>query len=188
MQFTSKLCRGFHPSALSSSPMESPLQFTFCLPQDALGRQRGCLVGLHQPPSHLPQGWGVLLVRAIDHAAVQQVRDLVHLLRVAEGAAQLGSRHGPHEVHAPLAVLLVEGVVAGDGDGEALGVLDLLVHKARPVLGAALDAGGVGVCKPEERGVGEVVVHELPPLHHVVGVQLCGGVHVRHDVDGDEPG
>ena len=27
------------------------------------------------------------------------------------------------------------------------------------------------------------MVHELPPLHHVVGVQLTGGVHVRHDVD-----
>ena len=38
---------------------------------------------------------------------------------------------------------------------------------------------------PEERGVGHVVVHELPPLHHVVSVQLTGGVHVRHDVDAD---
>ena len=38
---------------------------------------------------------------------------------------------------------------------------------------------------PEERGVGHVVVHELAPLHHVVRVQLTGGVHVRHNVDTD---
>ena len=36
---------------------------------------------------------------------------------------------------------------------------------------------------PEERGVGDVVVHELPPLHHIMGVQLTGGVHVGHNVD-----
>ena len=27
------------------------------------------------------------------------------------------------------------------------------------------------------------MVHELPPLHHIVGVQLTRGVHVRHNVD-----
>ena len=32
------------------------------------------------------------------------------------------------------------------------------------------------------------MVHELSPLHHVVGVQLTGGVHVRHDVDADQAG
>ena len=36
---------------------------------------------------------------------------------------------------------------------------------------------------PEERGVGHVVVHELPPLHHVVSVQLTGGVHAGYNVD-----
>ena len=36
---------------------------------------------------------------------------------------------------------------------------------------------------PEEGSVGHVVVHELPPLHHIVGVQLTRRVHVRHDVD-----
>ena len=36
--------------------------------------------------------------------------------------------------------------------------------------------------------MGDVVVHELSPLHHVVGVQLTGGVHVRHHVDTDQPG
>ena len=41
---------------------------------------------------------------------------------------------------------------------------------------------------PEKRSVCEVVVHELPPLHHVVGVQLARGVHVGHDVDADEAG
>ena len=38
---------------------------------------------------------------------------------------------------------------------------------------------------PEERGVGHVVVHELPPLHHIMGVQLTWGVHVGHNVDTD---
>ena len=42
--------------------------------------------------------------------------------------------------------------------------------------------------RPEKRSVCEVVVHELPPLHHVVGVQLARGVHVGHDVDADEAG
>ena len=36
--------------------------------------------------------------------------------------------------------------------------------------------------------MGDVVVHELSPLHHVVGVQLTGGVHVRDDVDADQAG
>ena len=29
------------------------------------------------------------------------------------------------------------------------------------------------------------MVHELPPLHHIVGVQLTGGVHVGYNVDAD---
>ena len=36
--------------------------------------------------------------------------------------------------------------------------------------------------------MGHVVVHELSPLHHVVGVQLAWGVHVRDDVDADQAG
>ena len=36
---------------------------------------------------------------------------------------------------------------------------------------------------PEKRGVGHVVVNKLPPLHHVVGVQLTWGVYVGHNVD-----
>ena len=35
---------------------------------------------------------------------------------------------------------------------------------------------------PEERGVSHVVVLKLAPLHHVVRVQLTGGVHVRYNV------
>ena len=31
--------------------------------------------------------------------------------------------------------------------------------------------------------MGDVMVHELAPLHHVVSVQLTRGVHVRHNVD-----
>lgn len=38
---------------------------------------------------------------------------------------------------------------------------------------------------PEERGVSHVMVHKLPPLHHIVCVQLTGGVHVRDNVDAD---
>ena len=42
----------------------------------------------------------------------------------------------------------------------------------------------VGCCiLPEHGGVGDVVVNELPPLHHIVGVQITRGVHVRHDID-----
>ena len=47
----------------------------------------------------------------------------------------------------------------------------------------ALDARAAGVAESEERGVGEVVVHELPPLHHIVRVHLARGVHVGNDVD-----
>ena len=36
--------------------------------------------------------------------------------------------------------------------------------------------------------MGNIVVHELSPLHHVVGVQLTGGVHVRDDVDAHQAG
>ena len=36
--------------------------------------------------------------------------------------------------------------------------------------------------------MGDVVVHELSPLHHVVGVQLTGSVHIRDDVDADQAG
>ena len=32
------------------------------------------------------------------------------------------------------------------------------------------------------------MINKLPPLHHVVGVQLTGGVHVRHHVDTDQSG
>ena len=46
----------------------------------------------------------------------------------------------------------------------------------------------MNVCSAEHWGVGDVVVHELSPLHHVVGVQLAGGIHIRHDVDADQPG
>ena len=38
---------------------------------------------------------------------------------------------------------------------------------------------------PEERSVSHVMVHKLPPLHHIVGVQLTGGVHIRDNVDAD---
>ena len=38
---------------------------------------------------------------------------------------------------------------------------------------------------PKERSVSHVMVYKLPPLHHIVSVQLTGGVHVGHDVDAD---
>ena len=34
----------------------------------------------------------------------------------------------------------------------------------------------------------EIVVNILTPLHHILGVKLAGGVHVRYNVDGYEPG
>ena len=36
--------------------------------------------------------------------------------------------------------------------------------------------------------MGQVVIHVLSKLHHIVGLQLAGRVHVGHNVDGDEPG
>ena len=56
------------------------------------------------------------------------------------------------------------------------------------VLLAALDAAAVIVGESEERSVGEVVVHELSPLHHVAGVRVARRVHVRHEVEADEAG
>ena len=38
---------------------------------------------------------------------------------------------------------------------------------------------------PEHGSVSNIVIYELSPLHHIVGVQLTGGVHVRHDVNAD---
>ena len=60
------------------------------------------------------------------------------------------------------------------------------VFGCRAILGAALHPRGVCVGQPEERGVGEIVVHKLAPLHHIVGVEVIGDVHVWDDVDGDE--
>ena len=36
--------------------------------------------------------------------------------------------------------------------------------------------------------MGQVVINILSPLHHIVGLQLAGSVHVRYNVDRDEPG
>ena len=125
--------------------LSSSQNLTFLLLLLALGLGQQLLgarvaVSPHQPPAQLAEAGRVLLVGAVHVAAVQEVRDLVHLLAVAEGAAELGGGHGPHEVHTPLAVLTEEGVVGGDLDGEALGVLHQPVDRPGPVLLAALDA------------------------------------------------
>ena len=39
---------------------------------------------------------------------------------------------------------------------------------------------------PKKRSVGDVVVYELSPLHHIVSVQLTGSVDIRHHVDTDK--
>ena len=81
-----------------------------------------------------------------------------------------------------------ERIVGGDLDREALRVLDQSADWSCPGLIAALDTSRVLIAQSEEGSVGDVVVHELSPLHHVVGVQLAGGVHVRDDVDADQAG
>ena len=42
--------------------------------------------------------------------------------------------------------------------------------------------------RPEQRGVGDVVINKLTPLHYMVSVQLGGGVNIRDHVDTDQPG
>ena len=74
--------------------------------------------------------------------------DLVHLLPVSEGAAELGGGHGPHEVHTPLTVFREKRVISRDLYGETLGVKDELTDRGGPVLLAALDSRGVLVREP----------------------------------------
>ena len=117
-----------------------------------------------------------------------EMTDLVHLLSIPECAAQLRGRHGPDKVHTSLAVFTEERVVLWDLDGETLRVENQLTDRSSTVRITALDTSRIWVGQSEERGVGDVVVHELPPPHHVVGVQLTGGVHVRDDVDAHQAG
>ena len=102
-----------------------PLQVALLLGQEPLAAPRH-RVGLHQSACQLPQLPGVLLVRAVEVAPVVKVSDLVHLFPVAEGAAELRSRHGPDEVHTSLAVSAEEGIVLRDLYGETLRVEDQL--------------------------------------------------------------
>ena len=117
-----------------------------------------------------------------------EVSDLVHLLPVPEGAAELRSRHGPHKVHTSLSVFTEERIVLRDLDWETLRVENQLADRSFSIGIAALDTSRVRVAQSEEGSVGDVVVHELSPLHHVVGVQLTGGVHVGDDVDAHQAG
>ena len=71
-----------------------------------------------------PEASRILLVGAVNVAAVMEVGDLVHLLPVAEGAAELWRRHGPHKVHASLSVSREEGIVLRNLDGEAFWMFD----------------------------------------------------------------
>ena len=75
-----------------------------------------------------------------------------------------------------------EWIVLGDLDGEALGVEVELVVGAGAVSLTALDPSSSLPGESEQRCVGDVVVDELPPLHHVVRVQLAGGIHIGNNV------
>ena len=107
-------------------------------------------VGPEQTSLVLTDVLDVLLVRAVHVAAVQEVGDLVHLLPIPEAAAELGRRHGPDKVHAPLSVLHEEGVILRDLDRETLGVEDELGDGTGAVRFAALDTRGVGVTEPAQ--------------------------------------
>ena len=117
-----------------------------------------------------------------------EVSDLVHLLSVAKGAAELRGRHGPDKVHTSLPVFAEERIILWDLNGETLGVENQLADGSTTVRVTALDTSRIGVRQSEERSVGDVVVHELSPLHHIVSVQLTGSVHIRHHVDTDKSG
>ena len=39
---------------------------------------------------------------------------------------------------------------------------------------------------PEHGSVSNIVIYELSPLHHIVGVQLTGGVDIRNNVNTDQ--
>ena len=101
----------------------------------------------------LPESFSVLVVGSVDVTAVQQVGDLVHLLTIAEGTAELGRGQGPHERHASLSVLHEEWVVLGDLDGEALWVSNQLADGSGSVVCAALDTVPVAIAQPGAREV-----------------------------------
>ena len=78
-----------------------------------------------------------------------------------------------------------EGVVDGDVYWEALRMENQPTNRGRTVLSAALNSWRVAIVEPEQGCVGEVVIHKLAPLHHIVCLQLTGGVHVWNDVYAD---
>lgn len=112
--------------ALPALPVLAPLGYLTFLSATGLlllGQQTLAIaMSLHQPSPALSQLLPVLIIRAIHHAAIQKVSDLIHLLPVTEGAGQLGRGHGPDKVHASLIVFGEEGVIVRNLDGEALGV------------------------------------------------------------------
>ena len=109
-------------------------------------------------------------------------------LNVCTTFPELRGGHRPDKVHTSLTKLLEKGVVVRDLYGETLRVENQLADGSRAIVLTALDTRGVVITESEEWSVGDVVVHELSPLHHVVGVQLTGGVHVRDDVDAHQAG
>ena len=75
-----------------------------------------------------------------------------------------------------------ERIVGRDLDGEALGVEVELVVGAGAISLTALDPSSSLPRESEQRCVGDVVVNKLPPLHHIVRVQLAGGIHIGNNV------
>ena len=150
--------------ALPALPVLAPLGYLTLLSATGLLLLRqqtlAIAMSLHQPAPALPQLLPILIIRAIHHAAIQKVSDLIHLLSIAEGAGQLWRGHGPDKVHASLIVFGEEGIIVRNLDGEALGVENKLTDRGGAVLFAALDTRGVLIREPESETVSCVIISQ----------------------------
>ena len=124
----------------------------------------------------------LLVVAAVDVRVVQKVRQLVHLLAVAEAAVETRRRHAAHEAHAALAVRREERIVVGDVDGQTLGMDQQLAGQRFAVVGAAHDARAVGAHAEHGRRR-QIVVDELAVLHHPQRARFVRVVDVGHHRD-----
>ena len=81
-----------------------------------------------------------------------------------------------------------EWVVLGNAYWETLGVVNNLTDLVFPTNCTALDFCNILTTEPEEGCVGNVGVPKLAPLHQIMGVQLLGSIHIRHNFYGFKSG
>ena len=139
---------------------------------------RGWILGHPEFEARVAESLGVADVAPVHHAPVQEVSHEVELL---PGAGPLLTGEGSDEPHAaPASVAGEELVLLGDEDGKAGEV------KEGGVAVPALQHRVVGALVL--RRVGEVVVDELPPLHHHQIELVVGGAQPLMDPGGDKAG